>query len=254
MELIAQPIRPLIALGPSWLDSHFLIETFGLFGVLAIVFVESGLLVGFFLPGDSLLFTAGLLSSGGVLPPLWVLLVTIPAAAILGDQVGYAIGRRAGPAVFSRPDSRFFKWEYVVRSEHFFERYGGRTIVIARFVPIVRTIAPVMAGVARMNYRTFLAYNVVGGIAWGVGLTTLGYFLGQIEFIEQNLEPIILLIVFLSVLPIGVELWRARRRSPAASTDEHEIQATAEAARRAIEDRSDDEDTPEPHVPAGTRR
>jgi membrane-associated protein len=239
LELIAQPIRPLIALGPSWLDSHTLIETFGLLGVLAIVFVESGLLVGFFLPGDSLLFTAGLLSSNDVLPPLWVLLVTIPVAAILGDQVGYAIGRKAGPPVFSRPNSRFFKWEYVERAEHFFERYGGRTIIIARFVPIVRTIAPVMAGVGSMRYRTFLTYNIIGGIAWGVGLTTLGYFLGQIQFIEKNLEPIILLIVFLSVLPIGVELWRARRREPA--PDPSVVEATAEAAREAIaeHDRAD---------------
>jgi membrane-associated protein len=211
---VAIPPLPL-ALGPKWLEADFLIETFGMLGVLAIVFVESGLLIGFLLPGDSLLFTAGLLSANGTLPDLWVLLVTIPLAAIAGDQVGYAIGRKAGPAVFKRPDSRFFREEYVERSREFFDRYGARTIVIARFVPIVRTLAPVMAGVSRMNYRTFVFFNVIGGIAWGVSVTTLGYFLGQVEFVHDNLEPIILGIVALSVLPIAVELLRARRSGAA---------------------------------------
>jgi membrane-associated protein len=201
--------RP-IALGPSWLDPDVLIETFGTLGVLLIVFVESGLLVGFFLPGDSLLFTAGLLSAAGTMPALWVLLVTIPLAAIAGDQVGYTIGRKAGPAIFRRPDSRFFRQEYVDKAAGYFERYGPRTIVIARFVPIVRTFAPVMAGVARMNYWTFLKFNVLGGVLWGVGLTTLGYYLGQVEFVKANLEPILLGIVALSVLPIAVELTRGR--------------------------------------------
>ena len=208
---VAIPPLPL-ALGPKWLEADFLIETFGMLGVLAIVFVESGLLVGFLLPGDSLLFTAGLLSANGTLPDLWILLVTIPLAAIAGDQVGYAIGRKAGPAVFKRPDSRFFREEYVERSREFFDRYGARTIVIARFVPIVRTLAPVMAGVSRMNYRTFVIFNVIGGIGWGVSITTLGYFLGQVEFVRDNLEPIILGIVALSVLPIAIELLKARRR------------------------------------------
>ena len=208
----AVPSLPL-ALGPKWIEADFLIETFGMLGILAIVFVESGLLIGFLLPGDSLLFTAGLLSANGTLPDLWVLLVTIPLAAIAGDQVGYAIGRKAGPAVFKRPDSRFFREEYVERSREFFERYGARTIVIARFVPIVRTLAPVMAGVSKMNYRTFVLFNVIGGIGWGVSVTTLGYFLGQVEFVKANLEPIILGIVALSVLPIALELWRARRNA-----------------------------------------
>ena len=141
-----------------------------------------------------------------------MLLVTIPIAAIAGDQVGYAIGRKAGPAVFKRPDSRFFREEYVERSREFFDRYGARTIVIARFVPIVRTLAPVMAGASRMNYRTFVIFNVIGGIGWGVSITTLGYFLGQVEFVHDNLEPIILGIVALSVLPIAIELLKARRR------------------------------------------
>ena len=204
---------PPVALGPRWLDPDFLIETLGMIGLLAIVFVESGLLVGFFLPGDSLLFTAGLLSSTGTLPPLWVLLVTIPLAAIAGDQVGYAIGRRAGPAVFSRPEGRFFRTEHVERSREFFEHYGPRTIVLARFVPIVRTFAPVMAGVGRMRYRTFLLYNVVGGVAWGCGVTTLGYFLGQFELVRANIEYIIVAIVLVSFIPMGLELGRARRRA-----------------------------------------
>ena len=203
---------PPLALGPKWIEADFLIETFGMLGILTIVFVESGLLIGFLLPGDSLLFTAGLLSAAGTLPDLWILLVTIPIAAIAGDQVGYAIGRKAGPAVFKRPDSRFFREEYVERSREFFDRYGARTIVIARFVPIVRTLAPVMAGVSRMNYRTFVIFNVIGGIGWGVSITTLGYFLGQVEFVRDNLEPIILGIVALSVLPIAIELLKARRR------------------------------------------
>ena len=208
---IAQsPLQP-IALGGSWLDPDRLIEAFGTVGVLLIVFVESGLLIGFFLPGDSLLFTAGLLSAAGTLPDLWILLVTIPLAAIAGDQVGYAIGRKAGPAVFSRPDSRFFRQEYVVKAESYFERYGPRTIVLARFVPIVRTFAPVMAGVARMRYATFVKFNIIGGVAWGVGLTLLGYYLGQVEFVAANLEAVLVGIVALSVLPIIRELWLGSR-------------------------------------------
>ena len=205
------PLLLPIALGPSRLDPDRLIETFGTIGVLVVVFVESGLLVGFFLPGDSLLFTAGLLSAAGALPDLWILLVTIPLAAIAGDQVGYAIGRKAGPAIFRRPDSRFFRRDYVHKAEAYFERYGPRTIVLARFVPIVRTFAPVMAGVARMRYATFVKFNIIGGVAWGVGLTTLGYYLGQVDFVAANLEAVLLGIVALSVLPIIRELWLARR-------------------------------------------
>lgn len=210
--LAALPELPL-ALGPKWIDPDFLIRTFGFIGILVIVFVESGLLVGFFLPGDSLLFTAGLLSASGVLPDIWLLLLLIPVAAIAGDQAGYLIGRKAGPAVFNKPESRFFRQEYVEKSHDFFERYGARTIVIARFVPIVRTFAPVMAGASRMNYRTFVTFNVIGGGLWGVGVTTLGYFLGQIEFVREYIEFILIGIVGLSVLPIAFELTRQRRRT-----------------------------------------
>jgi membrane-associated protein len=210
-------VDPSIALGPDWLDPDTLIRTLGFIGVLGIVFAESGLLVGFFLPGDSLLFTTGLLIAADVLPtPLWLALILIPIAAIVGDQVGYAIGRKAGPAIFNRPDSRLFKQEYVDKAYAFFDRYGGRTIVLARFVPIVRTFAPVVAGVGKMRYRTFVAYNVIGGLLWGTGVTALGYWLGQIEFVQHNIEYILIGIVALSVLPIVVELLRARstRRDP----------------------------------------
>jgi membrane-associated protein len=202
-----------LALGPKWIDPDFLIRTFGLLGILVIVFVESGLLVGFFLPGDSLLFTAGLLSASDVLPDIWVLLVLIPLAAIAGDQVGYLIGRKAGPAIFNKPESRFFRQEYVEKSHDFFERYGARTIVIARFVPIVRTFAPVMAGASRMNYRHFVTFNVLGGTLWGIGVTTLGYFLGQIDFVREYIEFILIGIVAISVIPIAFELTRQHRRS-----------------------------------------
>jgi membrane-associated protein len=202
------------ALGPSWLDPDHLIQTFGLIGVLVIVFAESGLLIGFFLPGDSLLFTAGLLvATTSVLPALHVVVPLIVLAAVAGDQVGYLIGAKAGPRVFHRPDSRFFKQEYVDKAYSYFERYGGRTIVLARFVPSVRTFAPVVAGVSGMRYRTFVTYNVVGGVLWGVGVTTLGYYLGQVDFVAEHIELILIGIVGLSVVPIAVELLRARSRS-----------------------------------------
>lgn len=208
--MLAASSTPL-ALGPEWLTPEYLIGL-GLVALLVVVFVETGLLIGFFLPGDSLLFTAGLLVAEGTFDvPLWWLLVLVPIAAILGDQVGYTIGRTAGPRVFNKPDSRFFQQEYVDKAYAYFEKYGARTIVIARFVPIVRTFAPVVAGVSRMDRKVFTTYNVVGAILWGAGVTALGYYLGQIAFVRDNVEPIILLIVFISVLPIIVEVLRARR-------------------------------------------
>ena len=211
MLAAAAPARPTtLALGPEWLSPDALVSA-GLLVLLLVVFVESGLLVGFFLPGDSLLFTAGLLINTQDVLPLWLVLLTVPLAAIAGDQVGYLIGRTAGPHVFNRPDSRFFQQEYVDKSYAYFEKYGARTIVLARFVPIVRTFAPVVAGVSRMRYRTFVTYNILGGVLWGAGVVLLGYFLGQIQFVADNIEPIILLIVALSVLPIVLEVLRARR-------------------------------------------
>ncbi|MEV8397965.1 DedA family protein [Streptomyces niveus] len=202
-----------LALGPQWLDPGHLISTFGLIGVLLVVFAESGLLIGFFLPGDSLLFTTGLLVAGHtyLTQPLWLICLLIGLAAVLGDQTGYLIGRKAGPALFRRPDSRLFKQENVEKANAFFERYGPRSIVLARFVPIVRTFTPVIAGVGAMHYRTFVVFNVIGGTLWGVGVTVLGYFLGQIDFVKANIELILIAIVVVSLLPIVIEYARARR-------------------------------------------
>ena len=196
------------------LDPEWLISTFGLIGILAVVFAESGLLIGFFLPGDSLLFTAGLLIAGGTYLhlPLWLMCLLVSLAAVAGDQTGYAFGRRFGPALFRRPDSRLFKQENLARARDFFQRYGARSIVLARFVPIVRTFTPVVAGASHMRYRTFLTFNVIGGTLWGCGVTTLGYFLGRIAFVRDNIEFILIGIVVVSVVPVAVELLRARRR------------------------------------------
>jgi membrane-associated protein len=162
--------------------------------------------------------TAGFLASGPSsvdealhLPLGWLLVGTF-IAAVVGDQVGYVIGRRAGPAIFNRPDSRFFKQENVDKAHAFFERYGAKTIVLARFVPVVRTFVPVVAGVSNMQYRTFVTLHVVGGFLWAIGITLLGYFLGQVDFIEENLELAILTVVAISVLPIARDLWLSRRQ------------------------------------------
>ena len=195
------------------MDPESLIETFGTIGVFAIVFAESGLLVGFFLPGDSLLFTAGLLASQGF-SNIVLLMVGSAIAAVVGDQVGYMIGRRAGPALFKRPDSRFFHQKNVERARTYFEEHGSKTIILARFVPIVRTFAPVVAGVGQMEYRRFVTFNVVGGVLWGMGVTLAGYVLGSsIHDVDRYLLPIILLIGAVSFLPVIREVWKARRAS-----------------------------------------
>ena len=191
----------------------------GLTVLAMIIFAETGLLVGFVLPGDSLLFFAGFLAStagGHVLPgglPVVALVAFI--AAVVGDQVGYLIGRRVGPSVFSRPKSRLFDPANVVKAQAFFDRHGSKTIVLARFVPIVRTFTPVIAGVGKMRYRTFIAFNVIGGFIWAVGVTTLGYYLGNIGFIKNNIEAVAVLIVAISVAPMAIEFWRHHRHSSA---------------------------------------
>ncbi|MEU1279360.1 DedA family protein [Streptomyces sp. NPDC005805] len=203
-----------LALGPSWLDPDYLITTFGLIGVLVIVFAESGLLIGFFLPGDSLLFTTGLLvTTGKIDVPLWLVCTLIVIAAVVGDQVGYLFGRKVGPALFKRPDSRFFKQENVEKAHVFFEKYGPKSLVLARFVPIVRTFTPIIAGVSRMNYRSFVTFNILGGVLWGAGVTLLGAALGKIDFVHEHIEKILILIVLLSVLPIVIEVLRARSQN-----------------------------------------
>lgn len=203
-----------LALGPSWLDPDYLINNFGLPGVLLIVFAESGLLIGFFLPGDSLLFTTGLLVTTGQLhTPLWLVCLLVGLAAVVGDQVGYLFGRKVGPSLFNRPDSRLFKQENVEKAHDFFEKYGPKSLILARFVPIVRTFTPIIAGVSRMNYRSFIIFNVIGGVLWGVGVTLLGAGLGKIEFVHQNIEAMLVLIVLISVVPIAIEFLRARSKS-----------------------------------------
>ena len=212
------------ALGPSFLDPQWLISSFGLIGILVIVFAESGLLFGFFLPGDSLLFTAGLLVADGTYlhVPLWLMCALVSAAAVAGDQFGYLFGRRFGPGLFRRPDSRLFKRQNLTRAQGFFDRYGARSIILARFVPIVRTFTPIVAGASRMHYRSFLSYNVIGGAGWATGVTVLGYFLGQVAFVRSNIELILVGIVVLSVVPIGVELLRGRRRARSTGNPPHQ--------------------------------
>ena len=195
----------------QWLNSG------GLILLAGIVFAESGLLIGFFLPGDSLLFIAGFLASeagGRVLPPLPVVAGVVVVAAIFGDQFGYWIGHRIGPTLFDRPKSRFFNPQHVVRAHRFFDRYGPKTIVLARFVPIVRTFAPIVAGIGTMKYRTFVIYNFVGGLLWGVGVTTLGYYLGEVNVVRNHIDIAIVAIVVISLLPMLIELIRHRNRVP----------------------------------------
>jgi len=197
----------------TWIhqDPMLLVSTLGYAGIALFVFAESGVLLGIFLPGDSLLFAAGLLAAGGFfsIGPL-VLLVVL--AAVVGDSVGYWFGRKVGTSLFSRPDSRFFKQEYVRRTEAFYEKYGGRALVLARFVPIVRTLAPILAGVGSMNYRQFVLFNAFGGLLWGAGVVLLGYFLGiLIPNSGDYILPISLGIIVLSVLPIALDFIRNKR-------------------------------------------
>jgi len=197
-----------------WLDPAFLVATFGLFGVFAIVFAESGLFFGFFLPGDSLLFTAGLLASQGHFSVL-VLWLGCVLCAILGDSVGYAFGKKVGPKIFFREDSLFFHKKHIERTRAFYEKYGKKTIVLARFVPIVRTFAPILAGVGRMEYRTFISYNVIGGVLWSTLLIFLGWGLGSIiPGIDRYLLPIVLAIIVISFLPLLREWIKHRREAP----------------------------------------
>jgi membrane-associated protein len=224
------------------LDPQELIEAVGMFGVFAIVFLESCLV--FFLPGDALLFTAGFLASApSSVPeslhlPLIPLLLGIFIAAVAGNQVGYLIGVRVGPALFNRPQSRFFKRENVDKAQEFFDRYGAKTIVLARFVPIVRTFAPMIAGMSRMRYRTFVTFNIVGGAIWAFGVTLLGYYLGQVEVIADHLELAILSVVAISLIPIAVELLKARREKRSDALDMvHDIvdPGLGELTREAVE-------------------
>jgi membrane-associated protein len=208
-------VGTVLALGPQWLDPSYLIAALGPFvlaGLCLIIFAECGLLVGFFLPGDSLLFTAGLfVASGAISVPLWLVCVLLVISALAGNVCGYWIGRAVGPAIFDRPNSRVFKHEHVERTAAFFAKYGNRAIVLGRFVPIVRTFITVMAGVGRMQPRRYLTYSVVGGVAWAAGVTLLGYFLGGFAVVREHIELMLVGVVALSVVPLVVELVKVRR-------------------------------------------
>ena len=181
----------------------------GYAALFGIVFAETGLLVGFVLPGDSLLFTIGVVAGAGELN-LAVIVLLLISASMLGDWSGYLLGRRAGPAIFNRPDSRFFKQDHLRRTEAFYEKHGGKTIIYAKFVPIIRTFAPFIAGVANMRYVRFLAFDIFGGIGWVTSMTVLGYLLGEVPLVRRNFEKFVLLIVFLSLLPIISHALRAK--------------------------------------------
>jgi membrane-associated protein len=207
------------ALGPAWIQPEYILNKFGTAAfivVLLIIFAECGLFI-FFMPGDSLLFVTGLyISTGAIGVPLWLACVLLSIAAVAGNACGYWIGRKAGPPLFHRPDSKFFKPEYVERTHAFFEKYGVRAIVLARFVPIVRTFITALAGVGKMDFRTFITYSAIGGVIWAAGLTILGYFLGHIEFVQKNIDIIAVLIILISLLPAVIEWMRARREQQAA--------------------------------------
>ncbi len=217
---------PILSLLPDFLDPEHLISTFGQIGVIAIIFTES--FFAFFLPGDSLLFTTGLFAAQDKFGlNIWVLTIGTTIGAIAGNQLGYYFGRKAGPALFRRPDSRLFKQEYLEKTHHYFERFGPKTIFIARFIPVVRTFACVVAGAGNMQYRVFLTYNVLGGIAWAAGVTLLGYGLGSAlpdNFnIDKYLLPLVAIIILISVLPAIIEYMRAKKHRavvPSAQTAE----------------------------------
>jgi membrane-associated protein len=182
------------------------IKTIGYVGLAGVVFAESGLLIGFFLPGDSLLFTAGFLAAQNFLN-IWILLPLLFISAVAGDSVGYSFGYRLGPKIFKKEESLFFSKENITRAQVFFEQHGGKTIILARFIPIIRTFAPILAGVGKMRYSLFLFYNILGGFLWTIGLLALGYYLGSIiPNVDKYLLPIIALIIFLSILPNLIHL------------------------------------------------
>lgn len=230
--------------GLEILDADALIHWFGpfvLLGVASIIFIETGFIVLSFLPGDSFLFTVGLLTATGfVNVPIWVTAAVVFVAAFAGDQLAYYIGRKAGPAVFKRESGRFFNPANVERTNAFFEKHGGKALIMARFLPVFRAFVPVAAGVGRMRYLTFVSYNVVGAFLWGVGLTLVGFFLGQIDFVAEYAEYFIIAIVLISGIPILLELSKAglatikRRKNPVAVAADA---AEADAVAAAIPDR-----------------
>jgi len=208
-DLLAQPWL----LGIDWLDPETLLKAGGWVALVlacAFVFLETGVVVLAFLPGDSLLFTVGLFTATGIIDvPLWITCLLLFVFAFAGDQLGFVLGRRIGPAIFNRPKSRFFNPENVARTHAFFEKHGPKAIIIARFLPIIRGFVPPAAGIGQMTYRRFVAYNAIGGLLWAVGVTLLGYFLGQIPFVREYSEIFIIVLVLIPGIPILIELWRA---------------------------------------------
>jgi membrane-associated protein len=194
-----------------------LIRIGGILGLFCVIFAETGLMVGFFLPGDSLLVTAGLFAAKGDLDIVW-LNVALMVAAVVGDAVGYWIGWRAGKALYSRPNSFFFRREHLIKTHEFYEKHGGKTIIIARFMPIVRTFAPTVAGAAEMTYRQFALFNVIGAVSWVASMTLTGYFLGQMfgPALERNIHILVAVVIFLSLLPALVAWLNERRKANAA--------------------------------------
>lgn len=223
-----------LALLPDWLNPENLLQSlveglgpWAFWAVVFIIFAECGLLIGFFLPGDSLLFITGLFIAQGFIDiNIWLAAAILAVAAVLGNVVGYWIGMKVGPPLFDRPDSKLFKKEYVVKTHGFFEKYGAKAIVLARFVPIVRTFITAIAGVAGMEFRKYLLYSAIGGTLWAAGITLLGYFLGNVPFVKDNIEIMILAVVFISIIPIFIEYLRHRSESKGAPGPE---EASAQA-------------------------
>ena len=224
------PVQPRLAsVLPDWINPQVFLADPALAPwvvllVCGIIFAETGLLIGFFLPGDSMLFTAGLLvATGTIKVNIWAFAALVIVSAVLGNQAGYLIGSKAGPAIFRRPDSRLFKRENVESAHAFFEKHGGKALVLARFVPIIRTFVPVIVGVAQMDKRKFFLFNIIGAVLWGGGVTLLGYLLGdKVPWVRDNLDIIFVLIVLLSVIPIGIEVLRgfaAKRQAAKNGTD-----------------------------------
>lgn len=204
----------------EWLKPENILEWLGpwaLVGVALIIFAECGLLLGFFLPGDSLLFLTGLfVGTGAIAQPLWLVCVVLAVAALVGNLVGYWIGAAVGPSLFNKPDSRLFKREHVERAHAFFERYGGPAIILGRFVPIVRTFITAVAGVARMDFRAYAIYSIIGAVLWAIGVTVLGYFLGQFEWIRDHIDLVLIAVVLISLIPLVIEYVRHRNDEPVA--------------------------------------
>lgn len=219
MQALATVVETIGTVQAIGIDSEGLLKSLGpiaFWAVVAIVFAECGLLIGFFLPGDSLLFITGMLIAQGFIGMnIWLGSFILILAAIIGNVTGYWIGHKAGPALFRRPDSKLFRQEYVDKTHEFFERYGARAIVLARFVPIVRTFITAIAGVGRMDFRRYMTFTIIGAVLWAGLVTIAGYFLGNIPFVKENVEAILILVVFVSVVPIVVEYIRHRRAQPA---------------------------------------